>query len=538
MTFDGTEALAHGALAGGVSAVTSYPGTPGSLPAALLASKADELGFLFDWSLNERIALEKATGASMAGGRALVCVKSVGMNVLVDPLMSLNYTGVNGGLVILLGDDPGAYGSQNDQDSRLLVAFAELPLLEPQTPEQAFEMMRSGFALSEKLDLAVIIRITRSFSQAKSAGSLPPLDYVPSRKAPLRDPGIFVPNPNNAVALHAQLHDKLAAAAEILEASPFNLKAGSGQFAIITAGFAAQKLRDVIGAHLPHSVTLMNLGTLLPLPEGQLARLVAASEQVLVLEESEPFIENQLKAIAQTAGLRTPIFGKTSGHVPQVGELFRWQIQAALAQLLPDITAVQDFSAEQELQEHPHRKAPCAGCDYEQLMDGLQAGAVAAGLEPFLAVDPGCIVKVAERIHAKFAIGSAIALAEGYSLAQAGEKTLAIIGDSGFFHSNLSALCSAAVNTANVLVVVVENGGAQTTGGQASPNMGRTDQGALAPRLDILDLSRACGIPTGERIDLQAGTKALSQAVERGLRHTGPSMLIVTMVCEPAGPES
>ena len=438
---------------------------------------------------------------------------------------------MNGGLVILLGDDPGAYGSQNDQDSRLLATFAELPLLEPQTPEQGYEMLRTGFQLSEQLNLAVIVRITRSYSQTASTGQLPNPTYVPVQHPPVRDALRFVPSPSNAVSLHAALHERLVATAELFEQSPFNIRAGTGQVAIVAAGFMAQKLRDVLGETIAPQLTVINLGTLFPLPGKMLRHVLAASEQVLVIEETEPFVENQLKVLAQTDGLRTAILGKASGHLPAVGEVFRWHVQAALQRVLPDFTPGRTFTADGEASERPYRKVPCEGCDYEALIDGLEAGAAAVGQAPFIAADPGCIVTVANRLHAKFAIGSAVALAEGYSLAQSGEKTVAIIGDSGFFHSNLTALCSAAVNQANILIVVVDNGGAQTTGGQTSPNMGRDSSGRLAPRLDLLDIARACGLAASEVVSDSNDLEALSAAASRGLQYLGPSVLLVRMDC-------
>ena len=209
---NGDEAMAHGALASGVSVVTSYPGSPSSGTVAVLSGLADQHGQYVEWSSNEKVALELGIGASIAGRRALVCTKSVGMNAMLDPLMALNLTPVHGGLVILLGDDPGGYGSQNDQDTRPLAALLELPLIEPSGPAEGYALIQAAFEASERLRLPVIIRVTRSFTQQAERVELPDGPFSRVDLGPVREPWRFVPVPRNVVAKHRALHERLAEA--------------------------------------------------------------------------------------------------------------------------------------------------------------------------------------------------------------------------------------------------------------------------------------------------------------------------------------
>ena len=199
-----------GPLVSGVKVVTSYPGSPSSETVEVLIALAERHDLHVEWSSNEKVAMEIGIGVSIAGRRALVCTKSVGMNVMIDPLMALNLTPVHGGLVILLGDDPGGYGSQNDQDTRPLAPMLEMPWLEPATPAEGFAMMRAAFEISERFHTAVIVRITRSFVQQAEPVDVPEGPYPQPDLGLVREPWRFVPVPRNVVEKHRALHERLA----------------------------------------------------------------------------------------------------------------------------------------------------------------------------------------------------------------------------------------------------------------------------------------------------------------------------------------
>ena len=286
---NGDMALAYGALSSGVKLVTSYPGSPSSGTVEELISQAMRHDIYVEWSSNEKVALEMGIGASIAGRRALVCTKSVGMNVMIDPLMALNLTPVNGGLVILLGDDPGGYGSQNDQDSRPLATFLEIPMLEPASPAEAYVMMQDAFDLSERFNTAVIIRETRSFTQQEESVQVREEGYQENDLGLIREPWRYVPVPLNAVEKHKALHQRIEAFHDWADTAPYNKTTGKSRKGVVGVGFAHRKLLDVMGERESEDFRLLKLGILFPLPSKTITQFLRDCHEVLVVEESEPY---------------------------------------------------------------------------------------------------------------------------------------------------------------------------------------------------------------------------------------------------------
>ena len=491
---NGDQAMAYGALSCGVKLVTSYPGSPSSGTVETLIELAKDHNFYVEWSSNERVALEMGIGASIAGRRTLVCTKSVGLNVMIDPLMVLNLTPVNGGLVILLGDDPGGYGSQNDQDSRPLVASLEMPMMEPAGPAEAYAMMREAFGLSEKLQTAVIIRETRSFAQQVEPVSVPDVAYRQSDIGLARESFRFVPVPLNAVEKHRALHERVDTARVWAESSEFNRETGTGEKGIIGGGFAYKKLCEVVEEERSQKIRLLKLGILYPLPRITITNFLQDCHEVLVIEETEPYLEIQIKAIAHEMNCSTKITGKQNRHFSREGELFRWQIQRALSEFIPEFVPAAEFLKGNEIEENPKKKNFCAGCRYDEVLDILDEAARSLGQKPFLVGDPGCLVTVADRLDAKYALGSAVGVADGLSKAGIDERAVAIFGDSSFFHSALPAVCNAVHNRSDILMVVLDNKATATSGFQPHPGVGKDALGNEAPSLDIIEIARACGV--------------------------------------------
>ncbi|MFA9452573.1 MAG: thiamine pyrophosphate-dependent enzyme, partial [Candidatus Aminicenantaceae bacterium] len=493
-TLNGDQAMAHAALSCGVKLATSYPGSPSSGAVEALIGLTEEQDLFVEWSSNERVALEMGIGASIAGRRALVCTKSVGLNVMVDPLMALNLTPINGGLVILLGDDPGGYGSQNDQDSRPLAVLLEMPLLEPASPTEGYAMMREAFRISEEYHTVVIIRETRSFTKQEEPVELGDAPRGNTGLGLRREPWRYVPVPLNAVEKHRDLHRRMEALSGWADRAPFNPAVGHGTRGVIAAGFAHRKLLDVVGENEPEQFRLLKLGNLCPLPAGTVGAFLKQCEEVLVLEEIEPFLETQIKALAYDIGFRGKIYGKQTGHTGREGELFRWQIQQALAGFLPDLLPAKDFSQRDEQTEKPQKANHCHGCGYDKILDALEKAARSLDQKPVLVGDPGCLVTVADRLDAKFAIGSAVGVADGLSKAGIEERAVALFGDSSFFHSTLPGICNAVHNQSNILMVVLDNQATATSGYQSNPGVNRDARGHEAPGLDMEVIVRACGV--------------------------------------------
>ena len=494
----GDQALAYGALAAGVRMVTSYPGSPGSGAAQAILDISAAPDLYFEWSVNERVALELGIGASLAGRRALVCVKSVGMNTMLDTLMVLNLTGTHGGLVILLGDDPGAYGSQNDQDTRPLATMIELPMLEPARVEQGYSLIQKAFDLSEEKKTVVILRITRSFSQAVSEILIQKQKIAAGDLGPTEKDPRFFPYPANAIDLHADLHAKLEEIEGWLSRNGESRLHGAGPIGVLTAGFVTQKLFDLVGD--TPGFKWLELTSPFPPPRLLFREFLGGCSTVLVLEENEPYVENLLKTHVQENRQEVNILGKASGHIPRVGELFRWQIQEALVQIFPDYTPRESISRERMAAEKPGRISYCEPALYEDLYALIDTETHRLGRKKFLIVDPGCQVSLIGKADAKFAMGSAIGVADGIRKSGRPEICVAMFGDSAFFHSGIPALCNAGVSGADLIVIVVNNHGARTTGSQPSPNTGWNARGQDRTALDISNIAAACGVEVIEHV--------------------------------------
>jgi len=525
-TINGDQAFAFGALNAGVKVVTSYPGSPSSGTVQHLIELAKSHDFYVEWSVNEKVAAEVAIGASIAGRRALICVKSVGMNVMVDPLMALNLTPVNGGLVILLGDDPGGYGSQNDQDTRPLVSMMEIPLLEPATPEAAYRMILESFDLSQQYQIPIIIRETRSFSQYTEELENIELKHDLVDLGLVEEPMRFVPVPKNAVEKHLNLQQQISSFRSWSENSVYNHISGQGKLGIISVGFAVTKLLEVFDNNLPDDISLFSLGTLYPLPSDKIASFLSNCDRVLIIEEGLPYIENNIKAIAHDHKSEVEIMGKQSGHIPSVGELFRWQIQRVLKQFLQEFKPLKNFSAANEADEHPSMTDNCKGCRYEEVLESIDKAAHQLGEKPLYFGDPGCIFQVAEKLLAKYAIGSAVGLATGLAKAGVDQPVVALFGDSGFFHTTIPSIINASYNNSQFLMVLMDNAAALTSGSQPTPAVGRDALGNDAPRVDIEKIAIACGVEFVKTIPIDQADE-LSSTFSEALQSNKLSLVIV-----------
>ncbi len=527
---NGDQALAFGALHSGVKLVASYPGSPSSGTVETLIGRAKEHDIYVEWSSNEKVAMEMGIGASIAGRRALVCVKSVGLNVMIDPLMALNLTPIHGGLVILLGDDPGGYGSQNDQDSRSLASVLEMPMMEPASPSEGLAMMQEAFRISEKYHTAVIVRETRSFSQRMESLAVSDEPCPEADLGLAREPWRFVPVPLNVVTKHRELHKRIEEMNAWAENFPYNRLMGTGSKGIVAVGFAYSKLLDVLGDEIPGGFHLLKLGLLYPLPRKIIIDLLKDCQEVLILEENEPYLETHIKAIAFDAGCKTRVYGKQSSHIGREGELFRWQIQSALKEFAPAFIFPRKYLKEQEAEERPRKEDYCGDCHYDMIFDRLEEAAASLGQKPVLVGDPGCLVTVADRLDAKYALGSAVGVADGLSKAGIEERAVAIFGDSSFFHTALPAICNAVHNRSDILIVVLDNKATASTGFQPNPGGGKDALGRESPALDIGQIARACGVDTIFEVGPDNLDLVLKDTFQRALAHPELTLIIVRMV--------
>jgi indolepyruvate ferredoxin oxidoreductase alpha subunit len=524
----GNEAIARGALEGGVRFVTCYPGTPSSeVPDAFFRMSPDA-PYYFEYSVNEKVALEVAGGASLAGLPCLVTMKHVGVNVAADPLMTLAYVSSPGGLVLLSADDPGCHSSQNEQDNRLYARLGGLPCFEPATAQECKDMTRDALLLSRRLETPVLLRTTTRVNHLRGPVNLGEMPEAVEAKPFVKNPPRYVPLPASARGMHVRLLSVLKDAAEAAETSPYNVASGSGRVGCITSGICRAYLRDVLDEDgLTGTVRLFELGLTYPLPENRLAAFLAECDTVVVLEELEPVLETEIRALAQRRGIAVDIRGKGE-LLPRNGEyatpIVRRAVRAALGQAcqapcLPDIPA--------DLPRRPPNL--CAGCPHRASYFAVRE---VFGDTAVYSSDIGCyslgILPPFSAADFLLCMGSSISAGAGFARAS-GRPVVAFIGDSTFFHSGLTGLVDAVAYNHDLLVVILDNRTTAMTGHQPNPGVDTTILGPNPHPVDLAALVRACGVEP-VRVN-PINHKATIAALRDLAAKTGPRVLIAEYPC-------
>lgn len=536
MRITGDQAIAYGALQSGVAVATSYPGSPSSSTIEFLRGFSESHGLYVEWSTNEKVAFETAVGASIGGVPALMGCKGVGFNVALDTVMVANLTDVGAGLVILLGDDPGAWATQNDQDTRPIAWGSELPMLEPATPSEGITMTREAFRLSRETQMPVIVRITKTYGALEEEVEPPEIPRAAHVRPHAfdRHPMRWVSVPGNAVQLHRRLHERLEAVAMHFESAGFNQITGTGKTGIIAAGVIHTKLMDVLQGVDISGLSILKLSTLWPLPSGQITRFLRATEKVLILEENEPFLETLIKSVSYDAKITTPISGKQDGAVSREGELFRGQIAESLAGFVPGFKPARDFPPQAEHKDLPSEAGLPENCPYTPVFEILRDLSGQFGLSPVYVVDPGCAIKIStppfEMLDVKYSMGSSIGIASGLVLAGVTDPVIAVVGDSDFFHLSANALFNVAHQGSDLIILILDNATTALSGFQGTPNLGGSEPGRETMPLSIDGIVEACQVSLNETIDPWDETRA-RDVIGRGLRQSGVRVIIARSPC-------
>jgi indolepyruvate ferredoxin oxidoreductase, alpha subunit len=482
--FLGNEAIIRGALEAGVALVTTYPGTPASEigDRAYEISRATDLKF--EYSVNEKVALEVAAGAAASGWRTLTAMKHVGLNVAADTLMTLAYVGVKGGMVIVSADDPSLFSSQNEQDNRFYSRMANLPMLEPASPQEALEMTRAAFALSEELKVPVLLRTTTRVNHTRGAVALGELASRPGPGKFVKDPFHQVMVPAVARLAHARLLEAESRARALAETSDFNTVSGQGNWGIAVSGVSSSYVTDALNElGLADKVAVLKLGFSRPLPTELAGDFLAARERVLVVEELEPFLEDRLKAVAQARGLTLPIRGKALGLFSRLYEYHPGLVKEVIARYFevpyqPPAQLVPEAIMGQALPDRPPNL--CPGCPHRATYYAVKIALKDAGVEGIFPTDIGCytlgLLPPLSMADYLICMGSSISTAAGISRAT-GQRVVAFIGDSTFFHAGLPALANAVHNRHDFLLVILDNGTTAMTGSQPHPGVSLTPPG-------------------------------------------------------------
>ena len=546
----GNEAFAHAALEAGVRVAAGYPGTPSSelieTVAKLHASGAAR-GVHVEWSTNEKSALELLAGASYAGARCLFTCKQVGLNVASDPLMSLNYVGVKGGLVLFVADDPGPISSQTEQDTRRFAAFAKMPVLDPSTPDEGFAMMHAAFDLSERYRTPVIVRPTTRINHASTFFDV--ADATDARPVPPegfeRDPKWII-FPRRAYEAHGEINERLRAIAHDFHAEPalavFNPMMEHGaapRLGIVAGGVSAAYAREALrmleerGVELP-AYRFWQVGTPYPFPEETAARFAEGLDQVLVLEELDHVLEDELLRFAGRTHAALEVRGRLTGDARDRGENDVDDIAARIASFLGVPGAVPDASAAAACDEPLPVRPPvlCAGCPHRGSFYAVKR---ALGKAPaVLCGDIGCYTlgnaKPLDAVDTCLCMGAGITMAQGFAVAEPGKKHVAFVGDSTFFASGLPGIVNAVYNGHDVTVCVLDNATTAMTGSQPHPGTGVTLMGPRRAPVSIERVLQAVGfecIVHADPLDLDASVAAATEA----LAFEGPSAILFESPC-------
>ena len=506
----GNEAVARGLLEAGCSVVSSYPGTP-STEITEFAAKYD--GIYCEWAPNEKVACEVVFGASLSGSRAACCMKHVGLNVAADPLFTLSYTGVGGGLVICVADDPGMHSSQNEQDSRHYAIAAKLPMVEPSDSAEAKDFVKVAFELSEKYDTPVIFRTCTRIAHSQCAVELEePL--APVKKEYVKNPQKYIMAPANAIRKHPVVEARSAALVEYAETCALNRVeiAEGSELGIITSGTCYQYVKELYG----DSVSVLKLGLVNPLPEQLIRDFAQKCKRVVVIEELDPVIENHCK----TLGIE--VDGKNI--FPICGEFS----QSLIAKVM-GLEAREFVTPEENAPVRP--PVMCAGCPHRGLFYVLAKKKVT------VLGDIGCYTLGSaaplNAIDSVLCMGASVSGLHGFnkaSGADAEKKTVAVIGDSTFMHSGMTGLANIAYNGTNSTVIIVDNSITGMTGHQQNPTTGYNIKGDPATKIDLEALCHALGINRVRVVD-PYDLKATEKAIVEELAADEPSVIISRRPC-------
>ncbi len=507
----GNEAIARGAIEAGVSLAVGYPGTPST---EIIETLARQSACNAQWVVNEKVALETAIGVSYAGRRALCTMKHVGLNVALDPLMTAAYLGVKGGVVIIVADDPGAYSSQNEQDTRVLARFAKIPCLEPSDSQEAKDMVVAAFELSELTSLPVIVRPVTRVSHSYSPVSLCEPKGEKAVKI-IKHPPTMIAIPSHVIACHRSLNGKQRDLIEWVGKSGLNISVKKrGQ----KKGFITCGITYHYASEYKQNFAMLKIGAY-PFDEGLISSFVKGLEEVWVFEEGYPYLED----IALRYSKR--VKGRLSGHVPMEGEL-------GTEILSGYIEGWGKASANQPVYDSPLPGRPpvmCPGCPHREFYHSLKAA------EPsFTAGDIGCYTLGAApplgALDTCLCMGASIGQAAGLSY-QGVKRVAAVIGDSTFLHSGITGLISAVYNRANILVAILDNSSVAMTGHQPTPATGMTAQGREGGKISLEDLCRACGVDSVQTLSPYGDKEANTALVSQKLDSPGVHVIISKAPC-------
>jgi indolepyruvate ferredoxin oxidoreductase alpha subunit len=535
----GNEAIVRGALESGLDVISTYPGTPSSEIGDVFFKIEDELGIYFEYSTNEKVALEVGIAASISGLSAMTVMKHVGFNVASDAFVSLAYVGVRGAHVIVSADDPGSHSSQNEQDNRWYAKLANVPMLEPSTPQEAKDMMIYAFELSKKTELPVLFRTTTRVSHTKAPILLGEMKKGKGRSSFEKDPKRFMLVPEIALKNHNLLIEKIERVQEESELTRFNFivnPESESKLGIISSGVSWAYCVDTI-KKLNLTLKVLKLGLTHPIPKKMITEFLSDLETVIILEELDPYLEREIKSVVAEQGLSLKILGKESGHFPKTNEYNPDIVEEGIVGIIkehhPEIEIKEpDIKMAQIKPLNLPTRPPvlCPGCPHRAT---AYAALKASGPDTIFPMDIGCYTLVFEpplkTADVVLCMGSSVGTACGFSKTT-DQKIIAFMGDSTFFHAGIPGLINAVSAGHDFVLSILDNRTTAMTGFQPHPGVEKTDKEAKGKAVDILEVVKGCGVESVSLVDPYDLSKTIV-AYHDALAYKGLSVLIAQHPC-------
>ncbi len=528
----GNEAAVRGALESGVSVASTYPGTPSSEIGDVFSVIAKKSGIYFEFSTNEKVALEVAAAAAASGLRSFTFMKHVGLNVAADSLMSLVYSGVNGGMLILSADDPSMFSSQNEQDNRHYARLANIPMLEPSNPQEIKDLMNYGFQFSEEFQIPVLMRTTTRVSHMRGIVEMDNMDEVNREGFFHKDPSRFVPVPEVARVNHRKLIEKIAKIEKEVNKSPLNQTYhNNGDLGIITSGSAFNYVMDVVEENnLP--VNVLKLTFTYPFPEEKVLEFIKKVKKILVVEEVDPVMEKDLLAVIGKNGIIKKVHGKLDGTLPLIYEYDPQIIREGINKVLKIEAGDETPEKSRNLPKRP--PTLCPGCPHRAVYYSIKKAIADLQLKDVIfPTDIGCYTLGIEAPYEAgdylLSMGSSVGTSCGFSKATH-QKVISFIGDSTFFHAGIPPLINAVHNKNNFLLVILDNRTTAMTGGQSHPGLPVDGMGDEAPEISIEKMVEASGVVFKETIN-PLNLKKSEIIFKKALEYSGVAVVISKYPC-------
>lgn len=531
----GNEAITRGALEAGIDFATTYPGTPSSeiadtfsKIARYLKAKGKDVPFYFEYSTNEKVALEISAAASLSGLRSLTCMKHVGLNVASDAFMTFMYVGCRGGNIIVTADDPGCHSSQNEQDNRYYAIFGNAPMLEPSNPQEAKDMTVDAFDISEELGLPLILRTTTRISHTRGIVRLGRIKRS-RRKGRFEKNPFMVTVPSVARARHPVLLEKMKDAEKLSERSRYNkiIERGGGVGIVasgVSVGYALDSL-EILGIQ----ADILKLGFTNPIPREMCGRFMEEHKKIIVLEELEPILENRLKTIAHDLGIDVEIFGKDSGHFSRLYEYNLDIVVEGISKILGVENPLPE-GGKTKLKLPSRPPVMCPGCPHRASYYSAKRASPRDTIYP---TDIGCYtlgrsppLKMADVL---LCMGSNAGMACGFSKAT-DQKIISFMGDSTFFHAGIPAIIDAVHHNHDCVITILDNRTTAMTGHQPHPGTALTGMGEPARAIDIEQVVRGLGVEYVRTVD-PTDLKECEKAFREALDFKGPAVVICKHPC-------